>query len=468
MSTKDRYASMTADLSPTLPTSAKGSTAQLAIVHPPDLARRIALTHRATIFGRDPEAIHGKIEQKTVSRRHFEIRWDGKASCHLVADLDSHNGSWLDGQRLTSDFSLLHDQAVLRFGSVIAVYEVLPSKLKDAPSLWDAIPGGSPRMVRLRRKIAAVAPDPSPVLVQGSTGVGKEHVVQALHELSGRSGRFVAVNVSELSPQLAESQLFGHVKGAFTGAQSAAPGLFRHADRGTLFMDELGELSSELQPKLLRVIEQQEVRPVGAARAERMDVRLVVATNRALTDEVERGAFRRDLWARISLFELYVPKLAERRADILDWVRLLHERFCEQRRRTNEPSLRFSSRAVEALLLAEWPENLRGLDRLVHRLAIDSSQGMSSTGPTEHRVGKDQLEHLLHAPSPSQDHPEDSPPTRRPAPTTAEELAEVLARFDGNVVATARWYGRHRRQIYRWIKALGVERQGRGGPVSSQ
>jgi len=446
--------------------------ARLAVVHPPELRRRIELPRGVTVLGRNPEESLGRLQHGTVSRSHAQLRWDAKAYTHFASDLGSHNGSRLDGRPLETE-SQLHDGAVLRLGSVLAVYEVLKEDPRDAEALREHIIGGSPAVSRLRWELARLAPDPSPVLVTGATGAGKEHVASALHELSGRTGPLIAVNVTELPAQLIESQLFGHAKGAYTGAGAARAGLFREANGGTLFLDEIGELPLDLQPKLLRVIQEQTVRAVGAAASEKVDVRIVAATNRDLGSEVDRGTFRQDLLARISLLELRVPSLADRRGDILEWVQVLHRRWCETRGRPCEP-LRFDSPAGEALLLMEWPLNLRGLDRLVHRLALRGDCSAESPPATvdqlEEAIGQRAAppprevgapEAGLRPPTPPQDAAKNAPdesPVKRPAPTTREEFAEVFARFDGRVRAVAKWYGRDRRQIYRWMKTFGLER----------
>src|SRR6185295_11015283 len=171
------------------------------------------------------------------------------------------------------------------------------------------------------------ATDPAPVLLHGESGTGKERIAGELHRLSGRKGRLIAVNCAALSRELVESQLFGHQKGAFTGATELHPGYFRAAQGGTLFLDEIGELSLEVQPKLLRAIQQGEVQAVGSTQPAHVDVRVVAATNRELQQAVNAGQFRADLYARLSLWELRVPPLRERRADLFPWIDRLHGRW---------------------------------------------------------------------------------------------------------------------------------------------
>jgi len=265
----------------------------------------------------------------------------------------------------------------------------------------------------------------------------------------------VAVNCAALPRELVESQLFGHVRGAFTGAHDAQTGLFREADGGTLFLDEIGELPAELQPKLLRAIQEREIRPVGATRNLRVDVRIVAATNRDLSAAVADGSFRRDLYARLSLWELPVPALRQRRADILMWIDRLHRRWLAERGRTDGPALVPDAPAAEALLLCAWPDNLRGVDRLVHALAAETTAAESLT-----------LERLpdwfrsrppsFAQPAPAAEEPVAAAHAARPGTPTRDELAAVLERLGGSVRATARHFGRDRRQIYRWLDAYGL------------
>jgi DNA-binding NtrC family response regulator len=316
-------------------------------------------------------------------------------------------------------------------------------------------------MRRLRRAVAHAGPDPSPAVVVGETGAGKEHVARALHRLGGRGGPLVAVNVTELTAELAESQLFGHVRGAFTGADRAQPGLFRAAHGGTLFLDEIGELAPALQPKLLRALQEGEVRPVGATRTEAVDARIVAATNRELRADIEAGRFRRDLYARLALWELRVPALRERRADIPMWIGRFHRAWCAERERGDLPPLRFEPEAVERLLLAGWPDNLRGLDRLVHRLAHDGAQGLPIARALVDEVLGDAAPARPSAHDPERDEVDAATagePPKRPAPATAEELLAVIAAHEGSIRGAARWYGRHRKQVYRWLDAFGVDR----------
>ena len=233
-----------------------------------------------------------------------------------------------------------------------------------------------------------------------------------------------------------------------TGADASGQGLFRAAGGGTLFLDEVGELSSDLQPKLLRALQQREVLPVGATAPVKVDVRVVAATNRDLAREVEAGNFRRDLHARLALWEVRVPNLAERRADIADWLDRLRARW-ETERTAALPPLLLEAEALEAILLAPLADNLRALDRLVHQLG-------THTGPVS---AEDLPAWLFENPSSSEQakpvEKTTGPRARRPSPSKPE-LKAALEKC-GSVRATAKHFERDRRQIYRWLELYGLD-----------
>ena len=324
------------------------------------------------LLGRSPEYPGSPtLAHPTASRRHVEIEWDAALGVHLVRDLGSRNGSWVDGVQSNQGWQVLSEGSVLRVGGVLFVYEKGHTLAEpDAPEVsHKAVPGQALAVRRLRQQIARAAPDASPALIIGETGTGKEQIAREIHRLSGRKGELVTVNCATFGATLIESQLFGHTKGAFTGATSDQPGLFSAAHGGTLFLDEIGEMPLELQPKLLRAIQEREIRAVGATKSERVDVRIVAATHRSLAERARSGEFRQDLYARLALWQIEVPSIRERKADVPRWIRFLHEVWLGERKRGGS-TIDLHPDAIEVLLASSWPENLRGLNRFVHEMAI--------------------------------------------------------------------------------------------------
>jgi transcriptional regulator with GAF, ATPase, and Fis domain len=434
--------------------SATPRTVRLAVVHPRGLAGVHSLPEASVTLGRQDGAGALALVHPTVSRQHTTLRWDPVAGRHAAVDLGSRNGTWLDGQAVSSLPRYLEDGAVLRLGDVLAVYERREGETVDAPQVSRReLPGDALAAVALRAAIARAGVDPSPVLVLGETGVGKERIAAELHRLSGRSGPLVTINCSAISAQLVESQLFGHVRGAFTGATGDHVGLFRAASGGTLFLDELGELPLDLQPKLLRAVELGEVMAVGSTQRHKVDVRLVAATNRSLQDDIQRGRFRRDLYARLALWELHAPPLRERRPDLLAWIDRLHRAWSDQRGQPEPRPIELAAVTAERLLLDPWPDNLRGLQRCVHELA-------AAVGGAP--IGLAGLPAWLRAGPPAPERPRPAAPDERaPRPLrerpTREALLEALAANGWSVRATARHYERDRKQINRWVEMYAID-----------
>ena len=434
--------------------------AELRVVMPPELAATIPIPIERLEIGRQADReTDPTLRDASVSRKHFAIEWDEAAGYHTGVDLGSRYGSFVDSVPAVTRLPLA-DGSVIRLGpSVVAVYQSgagsAAGSANEAGASRAAIPGEAPLARTLRADVARVAADPSPVLLVGETGTGKEHIAEEIHRLSGRKGELVAVNCAALTPALIESQLFGHTRGAFTGADEAQRGLFREAEAGTLLLDEIGELPLDLQPKLLRAIQEREVRPVGSTRTFPVDVRVIAATNRNLTTQVEQGGFRRDLYGRLSLWEIAIPPLRRRRGDLFLWLERLRARWLAERSRA-APAAHwvFEARAAEALLLREWRDNLRGVDRLVHALA-----GRDTRAADDEPITFGALPSWLWERSATGTH--EAPTAATPAPATRaaptrEELVETLARNQGSIRATARFYGRDRKQIYRWMDALGL------------
>lgn len=239
---------------------------------------------------------------------------------------------------------------------------------------FERIIGHSPALEAVLEQVERVAPTDSTVLVQGETGTGKELIAHAIHNLSSRSGRaFVRVNCAAIPLDLLESELFGHEKGAFTGAIAQKVGRFELADKGTLFLDEVGDIPAALQPKLLRVLQEQEFERLGSTRTHKVDVRLVAATHRNLFDMVMRDQFRSDLYYRLNVFPILLPPLRARREDIGPLVVHFAEKFG---RRIGKHVEHIPEGTMSALTSYEWPGNIRELQNLIERAVILSNDGV--------------------------------------------------------------------------------------------
>jgi two-component system response regulator HydG len=225
--------------------------------------------------------------------------------------------------------------------------------------------GNSPQIKELRSFIQKMAKSNSNVLITGESGTGKEMVAVAIHNNSARKLKpFVAVNCAAISPQLLESELFGHKKGAFTGAQEARRGLFAEANGGTVFLDEIGDMHIELQSKILRVIQEREVTPVGENRPKPIDVRIITATHKDLSLLVSEGKFRQDLFYRISVVPIRLPSLRDRKDDIPILAKFFLQKYCEKNGGGNK---QFTLSALEKLIEQNWPGNVRELENCVER-----------------------------------------------------------------------------------------------------
>ena len=267
-----------------------------------------------------------------------------------------------DGPRLTTSVKNVLEQTRLR-----SRVERLVSELRGKHGLASML-GESPAVMKARRLLARAARSAVTVLLLGESGTGKEVAARAIHAESPRHAEpFLAVNCGAIPASLIESQLFGHEKGAFTGAHQAQAGLFERAQGGTVFLDEIGELRLDLQVKLLRLLQERRVLRLGATRARELDLRVIAATNRDLAAEVQSGGFRQDLYYRLAVFPVQLPPLRERGEDVL----LLAERFLERfARRHASPLLGFEARAEEALRRYSWPGNVRELENVIERAVL--------------------------------------------------------------------------------------------------
>jgi transcriptional regulator with GAF, ATPase, and Fis domain len=295
-----------------------------------------------------------------------------------------------------------------------------------------------PDLERELVRLVQVAPSTVTITVRGETGTGKEVVARAVHRLSRRPGDFVAVNCGALSDSLVESELFGHKKGAFSGAVEDHDGLVRSANGGTLLLDEIGDLPPASQAALLRVLQEQEVLPVGATRPLPVDLRVISATHHDLESLVESGRFRADLLGRVGGFRLDLPPLRERREDLGLLIGTLIERLSGPR--AEEVTL--TEAAVRALYRYDWPHNVRELEKCLAAALV-----LASGRPID-------VPHL--SPAVRAGPPEDSDPALDDEALRAR-LVELLAQHDGNVSAVARAMGKARMQIHRWMKRFGLE-----------
>jgi formate hydrogenlyase transcriptional activator len=252
--------------------------------------------------------------------------------------------------------------AVARFGS---------ADQDGNPRRFEQIIGNSPALELALEQVEQVAPTDSTVLIQGETGTGKELIARAIHNLSSRCGRpFIKLNCAAIPFDLLESELFGHEKGAFTGAIAQKIGRFELADKGTLFLDEVGDIPLALQPKLLRVLQEQEFERLGSGRTHQVDVRLVAATHRNLVDMVKRGEFRSDLYYRLNVFPVPLPPLRARREDIPALVEHFVEVYTRQMGKQIE---HIPPETMSALVSYQWPGNIRELQNFIERSVIVSS-----------------------------------------------------------------------------------------------
>jgi DNA-binding NtrC family response regulator len=368
-----------------------------------------------------------------------------------VRDAGSTNGTFVGDRRVTERSLVDGDwievgRTCLRIRFALPTPEVTPSAAsgEDAMSLETLLPV----LADEHRRLARMARSSAPVLLLGETGAGKEVTARAIHATSGRPGAFVAINCAAIADTLVESALFGHVKGAFSGATSDAVGFVRAAHDGTLFLDEIGDLRPAAQGVLLRVLQEGEVVPVGATRPISVNVRVIAATHRPIEEMVEGGSFRHDLYARLQGFTHRLWPLRDRREDI----GLIVANILRRGSIAGAVQARFTSSAAHILVSHDWPFNVRELTQVLTRataLAVD---------------GTIEPEHL--APLEPRSRSVSAAPSEAPAELSSADLAlraslmASLERFDGNVAAVARDMNKATMQVYRWMRKLGVNPKG--------
>jgi two-component system response regulator AtoC len=307
--------------------------------------------------------------------------------------------------------------------------------------------GDSAPMKELRATIARIAPHRTTVLISGESGTGKELVARAIHDSSPRAqARFVAINCAAIPPALLESELFGHKRGAFTDAVSDKRGLFVEADGGTLFLDEVGELPLALQSKLLRVLQESEVRPVGDVTAVKVDVRVIAATLRELGSDLRDGRFREDLYYRLSVLPLSIPPLRDRSGDI---GTLVHH-FALQFAGRYERPISFSDEAIAMLSDQSWPGNVRELENFLERMVVLSDESTIAAAAVKLQLDQDQRHH------PSRASSEELSIKKATRSLEADLIRRALAATGGNRTSAARLLEiSHRALLYK-IKEYGI------------
>lgn len=453
----------TADTTHRLPNILRSRPERLIrVVYSPDeelQGRTFTLDGSTYEWGRQVDGA-GRVRDRHMSRRHFRLM--PRDEDYFVVDLGAANGTFVDGAPV-SESTHLPPGAVISAGQTLFVDEselnsdALPAAPDADGDLVHEIVGVSTLADRLRQAIATVARSSGSVLILGPTGAGKEVTAQALHRLSRRAGRLVAVNCAAIPPNLAEAEFFGHRKGAFTGAETDRDGYFVQAHEGTLFLDEVGDLPVSMQAKLLRVLEDQTVHPVGGGESMQVDARILAAT---LID-LDTAGFRRDLLARLGTWVLKLPSLGARRSDILP----LWHHFTAMGGGHRRP---MSAAFAEALVLHDWPLNVRELlntVRRVNELAPSEATLELEHLPAAFREAAEARAKLAPLPSggaanatsiedtvgiTSNTQTIDGAPSRI-------DLLERVRSARGNVKQVAIDGGWHRTQVYRWIKRYEID-----------
>jgi DNA-binding NtrC family response regulator len=429
------------EVSPTARAPSPRSTAaevlRVEVVAGPDVGRVVALKHGTCFVGKS-SSCDLVLSDSEVSRRHLELRVEPFGV--VVRDLESTNGSYHHGARFT--------EVMVGAGAVITIGTTKLAFVRDVPpgpfppstaDRFGRMLGRSRPMRELFALLERVSRNRASVLIEAETGSGKELCAEAIHAASGRSGALAICDLAGMPRSLIESELFGHVRGAFTGATSDRVGAFESGHQGTLFLDEVGELELELQPRLLRMLEEGAVRRVGDSSYRQVDVRVIAATNRDLVREVEAGSFRADLYHRLAVIRVRIPPLRERKEDIP----FLAEHLLGDSGRV------LSSAALALLGEHDWPGNVRELRNVIeHALAL--TQPGDAIQPSH--LG------LEAAPVPEKILPYHEAKQRLIESWERAYVERVLAEAGGNISASSRRVGLGRAYLYRLIRKYGLDR----------
>jgi len=422
-----------------------------------------------------------QLSDTKVSGLHCEIQLDERG--YRLFDLDSTNGTFVGGYRVNDVYIKPSDQ--ISIGTSKVRFDPLGESVEIALSprqSFGGMIGHSVKMRELFARLEKLAQSDATILITGETGVGKELVAESLHEYSPRKdGPFVVLDCGSIPQNLIESELFGHERGSFTGATNSYAGAFERADGGTVFLDEIGELPIEMQPKLLRVLERHEVRRIGGSKTVNVDIRVVAATNRDLGVEVNRGRFREDLYYRLAVARIHVPPLRERREDIpalIDHILAMTP---------GGEHAQLASDTIDLMMRHDWPGNVRELRNVIERAVLLSEAPASEEAfrrtyvpgavvPSEPKTDRD----AVVAPT------GDSRPREREAPNLVSMLVDtktpfkiakrdLVAEFErryisllleehgGNISAAARAAGIDRMSIHKMLNRLGLDNPGRNG-----
>ncbi|MFO0549840.1 MAG: sigma 54-interacting transcriptional regulator [Polyangiaceae bacterium] len=419
------------------------------------------------VFEKDGARAILRLPDKLASSRHARVVRDGR--CWVLEDLGSRNGTRVGGARV--DSVELHDGALFEIGGTfLSFYQALPLH-PGAPRVLEVRPDeGPPGTQTLLPSLglalddlARVARSPLSVLVFGESGTGKELVARALHTLSDRRGAFIAINCGALPPNLVEATLFGHARGAFSGAVRDEPGLVRASDKGTLFLDEIAELPAASQATLLRVLQEREVLPVGATRPVSVDLRVVAATHQPV-DRAAHEVFRSDLYARLAGFVLRLPALRARREDLGILIGAVLRQIAPDR----AGSLALTAPAFRALASHPWGLNIRELHQalsvalvLMPGTLVDLChlpENLRSSAPPAVDVPTPNVALPTPVPASFIKNSWGSPARRNDAnDALRQDLLAHLRAQGGNISEVARLMGRTRMQIHRWMKRFGID-----------